>query len=283
MNITKRSLVVALAFGLLISPLGTIVAQAQTGNSNGAPGNARTQEFRIERKDIIRKEVKNATSSVRVDSKAVKTQTRVKSDVPKIKRVEAFRDNQAKMKLTVDARKKEINLRIKAQLATSSATSTKKLDNAAKNRVRAHIENIYKRLSQHIERIAEIDGKVAARINLISDSGIEMADVETQYEKAKASLEKAKADVTATKALATDKTATTTPSVSKVALRTLVKTAEDSIKAAIREYKATIELMKKYVKANINSSEQGALRSMKNGSTSVETSGTTTASTTVTQ
>jgi hypothetical protein len=270
MKITKQSVVYALAFGLLVSPFGVA---AQTPGSPNRPGNAGTVvDYKIERKDVIRKadletEVK-ATGKIQVrDPKMMASTT--------VKRIEALKDNQAKMRLTIDARKKEIDLRIKAQLATSTASSTKKLDVQAKARVRQQIENIYKRLTNHINKIVEIDGKVAARINVIAEAGVNVGEIEVQFKKAQAALDKAKADVEATKALAADKTATTTPSVSKDALKTLVKTAEDSIKAALKEYRLTIDLMKVHIKASINASEMGALKSRKTGSSTPDT-GTTT-------
>lgn len=275
MNSTKLSLTFALAFGLLVSPFG--VAAQIPGSPNRGQGTADSEQYKIERKDVIRKT--DLEQNVRVNASVQVQDKKIASTT--LKRIEGLKENKAKMNLTIDARKKEIGLRLKAQLSTSTASSTKKLDVNAKARVRQHIENIYKRLSHHLDMAVEVDGKIAARLTLMSENGIDTNAAETQFKKAQEALEKAKADVAATKSLASDQTATTTASVSKDALKNLVKTAEESIKAAVKEYRATIEIMRLDVKSSINSSEQGALRSSKIGSSTVETE--TTASTTVSQ
>ena len=268
MNTTKLNLMLVVATCLLTLPFTvnaqsvnvTVEANATTSGGVSPRPNAKPpigQQFRNERKQILdqsqtqrahiregaRAELNNLEkgSTTRSDVRELRKDTKDALAANRKMKVEALKENQVKMKAAIDARKRAINAKL---LAEQKGKPGVKLQLEAKQKVKAQLGNIFNRLEQHLTKAVEIDAKVAARINTLETEGVNVDAAATQLIKAQAALEKAKADVSAAKALAGEKTATTTPTVSKEAIYSLVNTADMSIKAALVEYRKTVEIIR---------------------------------------
>jgi hypothetical protein len=140
------------------------------------------------------------------------------------------------LKSNIDTRKAEITKQIEAK---KSEIKTMLVVKAQEN-VKALLEKIYANLNSKIEKLTGVDVTILAKINASSANGIDVTSAKAQYTIARAALDKAIIDIAATKTISIDQTSIQT---SKETLRALVKTAEDSIKAAGAEYQKIIPLI----------------------------------------
>lgn len=162
----------------------------------------------------------------------------------------------AKMKSEIEARKKDML----QKLNSSKDERKKKLEAKAQEKVKKSLMNIFKNLNNQIDRLTKVDVKIGERIKALKETGADTTTQEAQYKIAQTALAKAKVDVEAANSATVEQTSTTT---SKETFRALVKTAEDSIKAASKEYMKIIPMLpeakvKAEVDANASSSTKVA-------------------------
>lgn len=140
---------------------------------------------------------------------------------------------------------------IKQNIETSNAGLTKVLENTkdntkikleakAQEKVKALLDIIYTKLSSKIDKLSEVDRKILLKIGTAEAAKVDVSEIKTQYTVAKTALDKANADVLSTRMNSFEQIYIET---SKETLRLLVKTAENSIKAAATEYQKLIPLL----------------------------------------
>ncbi len=134
-----------------------------------------------------------------------------------------------KMKIEIEARKKDML----SKLNSLKEERKMKLEAKAQEKVKKSLMKIFKNLNNQIDRLSKVDVKIGERIKALKESGADTSAQEAQYAKAQTALAKAKVDVEAANSTSTDQVNGTT---SKETLRSLVKTAEESIKIAGKEY-----------------------------------------------
>jgi hypothetical protein len=163
-------------------------------------------------------------------------------------KIEALKVNIEARKKAVEVRRVELKAQIDRQKAVRKEENLKRLDAKAKERVAEKIRGIYRGLEERIARLTKVDAELAARITKISGTGVNVSTVTPLMTAAQTAFAKAKTDVEATKTALIAETATAT---SKESIRALVKTAEDSIKAAGEAYKKVMDALKILPKPNI--------------------------------
>ena len=136
----------------------------------------------------------------------------------------------------IEAKKTEV----KKIISENKDVIKKKLETKSQEKVKTTLAKIYTNLDAKIERLTDVDTKILAKIDDSTTKGVDMTASKAQYTIAKKALDKAITDIAATKAVSIDQTSVQT---SKEAIRALVKTAEDSIKAAGAEYRRIIPLI----------------------------------------
>ncbi|MES3005614.1 MAG: hypothetical protein V4664_01560 [Patescibacteria group bacterium] len=164
--------------------------------------------------------------------------------------VQALQTNQATFRASIEARQAELKTKIKSIIAEKKT----KLEDAARERAMKHLKSIFNNLTARISRLQNADQKLATRINEATTAGANMSTTTSLYTIAQTSLEKARTDVEAARAAVSEEISLET---SKEVLRTLVKTAEDSIKIAAEAYKKTLMALESAfpsVKVKTNSS-----------------------------
>ena len=140
------------------------------------------------------------------------------------------------LKSNIETRTAEITKQIEAKKGEIKT----KLEAKAQENVKTLLEKIYNNLNSKVEKLTGVDVTILAKINASSANGIDVTSAKAQYTIARAALDKAITDIAATKTISIDQTSIQT---SKETLRALVKTAEDSIKAAGVEYQKIIPLI----------------------------------------
>ena len=257
----KNKIVLVIALGLILSPTLALYAE-ETGASVdvGAGGNiqgvynqdktdktplppVRNPGLKPKLGDPLKKPVlgtmgDEATVQAGAEAKVgVRTQISLEElKANREKRIEAQEENRAKVQAGAEARKKEILAKLKER----KDEIKKKLDAKAQERVKKTLENVFKMLSNQIDRLTKVDVRISDKIKVLESSNVDVTAMSAQYLVAQTALEKAKVDVNAANSISIDQTSTTT---SKEALRALVKTAEDSIKTAGAEYRKVIDLL----------------------------------------
>ena len=188
----------------------------------------------------IRMDVKNIRMEAQASSTAdrMKAQAALKANMTV--RVEALKENREQFKTDMEARKEAMSAKIEQQKKQMQEKRTK-LQEAAKARVQEQLKTIFARFDARVASITQIDTKIATELNTRATAGADTTAATAQYKIAQTALEKAKADIEAAKSLAATEVSADT---SKETLRTLVKTAEESLQAATVEYRKTIELLR---------------------------------------
>ncbi len=176
-------------------------------------------------------DVKNSTSTV-VSAQVMATST--------ADRIKAFQDE---MRTRVENRKSEL----RKNLAQKNGVA-KKLDTQAATRVRTNLVAIYGKLSQKINRLSRIDSEITRKISAVAvissstaSSSAFVASLNESQKKAKALLSQARIDLESTRVVALSEIATST---TKETIRSLVSTAETSIKVAAEAYRKILTTIK---------------------------------------
>lgn len=268
------TLVCALAFG------GFQTVSAQDEPSAGAPKPTLRKDAAADRKEI-----RATAQTERKDIRAIATSTRrtimqAGKDAAKNIREEAkdglmnrasttkaLRDNRASttealkgnrastteaMKANREAMLKEIKVRqdaLKKQIEAKKGEKKQKLDDQKKAVVAGALQNIFKKLIEKTAKLAVIDGRLNAKVTELRIKGTDVTTEASLLVDAKALLEKAQVDVEATRTLASQQAATST---SKEILKSLVNTAQASIKTAADAYKKVGENLKPYLELQEN-------------------------------
>jgi hypothetical protein len=162
-------------------------------------------------------------------------------------------EKKSELKVKIDARKDELKKKIEGMKADKKDEKTKKLDEQAKERVIGHLTNIYDRLYTRITRLTKVDAEITRRLATRSPEPA----VLVLHASAQSLLAQAKVDVEATKAASAAELTTTT---SKEALRSLVTTAETSIKNAGEAYKKVVQALKETPKAEVSASPSSSIQ-----------------------
>ena len=118
----------------------------------------------------------------------------------------------------------------------------KKLSSDTQDKIRVILDKIFNKMNTQIGTLSQVDTKINTNINSLNKEGVNVASAKAQYIIARAALDKATADVLAARTIASEQLSVGT---SKEAIRSLVKTAEDSIKNAGSEYMKIIPLISK--------------------------------------
>lgn len=165
---------------------------------------------------------------VRVDALELRASTSMNV---KSQRLEMRKEN--RMEARDDMREKAEELRTSIKEAR-----TKKLDDKAKGRVEIRLDNLYKMLTNRLDRLTRVDAEITKRLAGKTD----VVAVLALQASAQTALAKARVDIEATKSASLTELTSTT---SKVVLRNLVNTAEASIKTAAEAYKKVTQAMPK--------------------------------------
>lgn len=201
------------------------------------------KEFRDDRRDIVR-EAREDRKDLIEDRKALGTTTRERREdfrdgLREIReeKIEALKENREEMKSALEDRKKEL---MEKREGRKDERKTK-LAEKSKEIVKKALERIFNHLNTRIEKLVSVDTKIAAKLSDLQATGVNTSTSVTLYTAAQLNLTKAKTDVEAAKVVALEQTATST---SKEVIRSLVKTAEDSIKTAGESYRAVLKDIK---------------------------------------
>ena len=200
----KNKIILILAVTMMISPIFTLQAETTSPNTNLT--NEQKKELFLKIKNQSNKEIK-----INIES----TKEVLNTDI--------------------EARKTEVK-----KIIAEKKDAKKKLSIKSQEKVKATLEKIYTNLDASIEKLTGVDLKIMKKVATIKIVNKEVPIALAQYTIAKKALDKAITDIAATKAVSIDQTSVQT---SKEAIRALVKTAEDSIKAAGTEYRRIIPLI----------------------------------------
>jgi arsenate reductase-like glutaredoxin family protein len=195
--------------------------------SGAKPGEMKAdmKDVRMDRKEDLMKNAK--------DTKEALMENREK-------KIEALKENQEKFKTEMEARKKQMADKILKDKKTSTDKKVK-LAEDAKARVKEELKKIFNRLDARVNNLVSVDGKLATRLNEVTQTGTDTTSIASQLKIAQDALTKAKTDVAAAKALAETEVGSTT---TKGTFTGLVKTAEQSVQGAVAEYKKTVEMLR---------------------------------------
>lgn len=170
-----------------------------------------------------------------------KTTTGTMSEADKVK-FDALRlkleKESAEFKASLGTSRAEIDKKL---LETKDAIK-KNLDSKAQARVRVIIEKIFTKLDNQAGKISLIDTKIGQKISDLEKEGSNMSKARAQYEIAKISLSKTNSEILALRVAATEQLSKGT---SKEIFRSLVKTAEESLKNTGNEYRKILPLLVK--------------------------------------
>jgi rRNA maturation endonuclease Nob1 len=172
----------------------------------------------------------------------------LKSSTDDDNRPELTDEQKAEMKKKYEVRKAEL----KSKIETRKGEIKIKLEDKAKERVKNILANMWKMLNNQLDRLSKADARIGEKLASLKEKGLDVSKASAQYTVAQTALAKAKLDVEATSSLSSEQAETDT---SKETLRSLVKTASDSIKSAGAEYRKIFPLMpKEPVKVEVETS-----------------------------
>lgn len=141
------------------------------------------------------------------------------------------------------------------EIAKRKTDKKKKLADKALAAVQDAVGKVYSNLNDKLSRLSKVDASLTAKISTLKNSGTDVTSASALLVTAQTSLAKATVDVQATASLIHDQTATST---SKEILKSLIKTAQTSVKTAGENYKKVAESIKAYLpKTSVASSTSG--------------------------
>lgn len=202
----KNKIILALALGLILSPMFVAKAGVTTPATNVT---TKSEEIK---KDALNEKAKIEELKAKL-----------------MKETEIMRNNLALKKAEIEKKIADTKGEIKTKLETKS-----------QEKVRATLESIFNKINVQIGKLSQIDMKISAKIAELEKAGVNVTNAKAQYTIAKATLDKTTAEVIATRMIAMDQIGIET---SKGTLRGLVKQAEESIKATGKEYMKVVPLI----------------------------------------
>ena len=261
----KNKLAILIALSLVFSPMLSV--QAEKGSSNGSVDVKTDLDIRPlpperdpkfpklrstdDEKDMPRPGVvkfmdkKDDSTDDMDDDKGglrIKEEGRfrmgLKKSVDDDNRPQLSEEEKAEMKVKFEARKEELKKKIEVRKGELKI----KLEDKAKERVKNILANMWKMLNNQLDRLSKADARIGEKLASLKEKGLDVSKASAQYTVAQTALAKAKLDVEATSSLSSEQADTET---SKETLRSLVKTASDSIKSAGAEYRKIFPLMPK--------------------------------------
>jgi len=212
--IQKNKIILVLTLGMMLSP---ILALQAAGATNTTKANTHTQNNT--QPNTI--ENKNAIKVTPAELEALKAQL--------MKGTDAFKKD-------LDAKK----ITLGQQISADKTAAKIKLTAKAQEKVISALDSIYTKLNTQIEKLSQVDIKILNKIDTAESKGSNVVQAKAQYTIAKAAIDKATADIIASRTVAVDQTNTAT---SKEALRTLVKSSQDSIQVAGDESRKLLSLI----------------------------------------
>lgn len=225
------------------------IAGAETTAGVSAEGTVRVAPKVTPRKDAREaiKDIRQTANGVRKDIMQNRAST-----------TKALRDNRAStteaLKANREAMIKEVKDRretLKKQLEGRKNEKKQKLDDKKRTVVNTALQNIFKKLTEKIARLTNIDSRLNAKVVELRAKGTDVSTAVNLLATAKLTLEKAQVDVEATRAIATEQVGTST---SKEILKGLVGTAETSIKSSVEAYKKAAENLRPHLEGSENAS-----------------------------
>ena len=154
----------------------------------------------------------------------------------------------AKLKMQQDIKNRlqkkieERSLQI-AEKVSKDTTSIKTIPGkTAQKNLKTTIEKIYDRIENNLSELSILDSRISLKINAFEKEGKDISKIIDQYDTAKTALGDARTEASSAKNVAFTQISIQT---SKEELRSLVKMAEDKIKAAGEEYRKLLPLFTK--------------------------------------
>lgn len=154
--------------------------------------------------------------------------------------ITAFKANRTELKNDIQEKRDELKKKIEAR----KNEKKQRLDEKKRENVVKALENIFKRLDGNVEKVVTIDGRLTTKINELQVAGTDVSDATALITSAKEALSKAQIDIAAAQALANEQAATST---SKEILKSLINTAEESVKSAVSSYRKVAEGIQQYL------------------------------------
>lgn len=195
-------------------------------------------------------------ASSTIDLKALRASTTI-----------AIKGSREEFQKDIQARREALKKQLEARKVEKNEKK-QKLDEKKKNVVNSALKNIYDRLQNKIAQLANIDARLNAKVAELKAKGNDTSTTTAFLVSAKVALEKAQIDVDATKALSAEQTATST---SREILKSLVKTAEESIKSAKDAYMKAGMSLKPFMVKNENTIAASSTGASVTSSTTVTT------------
>lgn len=244
----KKIIKITIVTTIFIVPMVALQAQGVRAEERGEDhrGRPAMMELRDDAREDMR-EIRRESKDMRKD-RLLDGREDMKMATSAEARMKARADMKADMKLNMEQRKAQVEVRkielkkqIEAKKVENKQLKAKKLDERNKQKVGEKLGKVYARLSERLMGLTRVDAELTMRLNRMATSGVDVAPIRGLQATAQIALAKAKVDVEATKTLAAAEVNSTT---TKETLRALVKTAEDSLKAAARAYKTAIDAAK---------------------------------------
>jgi hypothetical protein len=167
----------------------------------------------------------------------------IRSSASSSEKSKALRDE---MKAQIEVKKIEIKKEVEEVRGAYKEAVQKRLDEKAKDRVQSRLDEIFKKITQNLNKLSKVDSEVLRRVKQISSktdlvSAETIASLNASYTTANALLVKAKADANVTKTTIATEISTTT---SKEVIRSLVAQTDLNIKNVAESYKKIIDSIK---------------------------------------
>lgn len=155
-----------------------------------------------------------------------------------MKETEVIRKNLATDKAQIEKQLTLVKNEVKIKLAVKSQET-----------VRTLIDNIFNKFNTQLGKLSQVDGKISEKIGILEKSGANVTNAKAQYTIAKAALDKTTSEIMALRVVSTDQISAET---SKATFRSLVKQAEESIRATGSEYMKIIPMIASNNKVEVN-------------------------------
>ncbi|MES2985988.1 MAG: hypothetical protein V4686_02590 [Patescibacteria group bacterium] len=185
---------------------------------------------------------------ISVHAVEVQASTTVNVKGPRMEMKQELKAERAETRADIKELRTEAKAEIKEKMVEMKATlkeaKAKKLDERAKVRVEARLNRIYTHLAKRITHLVKVDAEITKRLS----TRVASSSVTTLHMAAKTALVQAKLDVEATKASSTVALNATT---SNAIFRSLVETAEASIKTTAEAYRKIVPALAKLPKIQV--------------------------------
>ncbi len=225
-------------------------------------GNRPMREMRMEARDDVRdirqdaredrREIRREGVGMMVGATSSDARMKARAEM-KVK----VKENAAERKEAVENRRSELKKEVEKKKVERKDEKAKRLDEKAQKRVGEKLVQIYKKLTERVDRLSKTDIELQTRIDRRTAAGINTSTAQGLLATARIALAKAKVDVDATKAIAITEVMSTT---TKETFKTLVTTAEASVKSTAESYRKVIDAVAALPKPAVASSTPANVR-----------------------